>query len=455
MEGTEKSSLAKSEKRMAFARGSRPGEGGVAGGPAPGPAEAREAPGPGPGPGTDRRRAEAWWAQSGAAEAAARAGAPESAGGSGGSYADLLRQALAEGGDQARHRAQIELDLLRTFPEDPDFGAADRPMVGKLRRVLTAFAWTSEQGYIQGQNYLAGLTLRVVRDEERSYWILRALCGFLRRYYHESLAQLKEDVDRFSALFAERSPRLAAHIRENGIDDLTLVCPKWFLCAYVNTLPLPVVTRLWDVLLARARDHERFLFEVAIQMLNANQKALLRREGTGELFEGMKALGDRITDPEMFVAKCLDGERNHRLRQRKRARGAEEEPASEFTCHTPPPGARKRPKASPARKPFSPLTNSPAAAGKPAHALMTPMSKTLWAGMQNWMTPTPTPKKKGKTPFGSRPRAQGTPGSRSLFGRANAEGREDARGDAALGEWIEMAPCATWSSVPAPRRGLR
>ena len=33
----------------------------------------------------------------------------------------------------------------------------------------------------------------------------------------------------------------------------------------------------------------------------------------------MKALGDRITDPEMFVAKCLDGERNHRLRQRKRA----------------------------------------------------------------------------------------------------------------------------------------
>ena len=409
--------------------------------------DAREAPGPGPG--TDRRRAEAWWAQSGAAGLRGAAGQ---------GYADLLSQALAEGGDQARHRAQIELDLLRTFPEDPDFAAADRPMVGKLRRVLTTFAWTSEQGYIQGQNYLAGLTLRVVRDEERSYWILRVLCGFLKRYYHESLARLKEDVDRFSALFAERSPRLAAHIRENGIDDLTLVCPKWFLCAYVNTLPLPVVTRLWDVLLARAHDHERFLFEVAIQMLNANQKALLRREGTGELFEGMKALGERITDPEMFVAKCLDGERNHRLRQRKRARGAEEEePASEFTCHTPPPGARKRPKASPARKPFSPLTNTSAAA-KPAHAFMTPMSKTLCRQLQNWMTPTPL-KKRGstgqKTPFGSRPRAQGTPRSRSLFGRANAEGREDKRGDAALGEWIEMARSATWSSVPAPRRGLR
>ena len=64
---------------------------------------------------------------------------------------------------------QIELDLGRTFPNDP----VDKveKYIGPLRNVLNTFIKRNPTiGYCQGMNFIAGNILKYA-NEEQSFWI--------------------------------------------------------------------------------------------------------------------------------------------------------------------------------------------------------------------------------------------------------------------------------------------
>ena len=46
-------------------------------------------------------------------------------------------------------------------------------------------------------------------------------------------------------LIAEQLPKLHAKLEENYV-ELAPIVLKWFLCLYVNTLPLAATLRVWD-----------------------------------------------------------------------------------------------------------------------------------------------------------------------------------------------------------------
>ena len=59
---------------------------------------------------------------------------------------------------------QIELDLKRTFPEDPFF--QNEEVNAKLRRILIAYTRrTISIGYCQGFNHIVGKILKIIPNE--------------------------------------------------------------------------------------------------------------------------------------------------------------------------------------------------------------------------------------------------------------------------------------------------
>ncbi len=99
---------------------------------------------------------------------------------------------------------QIDTDLNRTFPTNVYFSEKEDPkcLVRPLRNVLYAFANDNPMiGYCQGMNYVAALLLIVTRDEERSFWLLKALTErLLPDYYTPGIPGLLTDVEVFAEL---------------------------------------------------------------------------------------------------------------------------------------------------------------------------------------------------------------------------------------------------------------
>jgi hypothetical protein len=59
---------------------------------------------------------------------------------------------------------QINVDLKRTFPEDPLF--SQEATLESLRRILTAFSRRNFSiGYCQGFNFIAGRLFKIFRNE--------------------------------------------------------------------------------------------------------------------------------------------------------------------------------------------------------------------------------------------------------------------------------------------------
>ena len=64
----------------------------------------------------------------------------------------------------SQYENQINLDLDRTFPQDPFF--QDQNNITKLKNILLAFSRKeSTIGYCQGFNFIVGKILKVCEDE--------------------------------------------------------------------------------------------------------------------------------------------------------------------------------------------------------------------------------------------------------------------------------------------------
>jgi len=167
----------------------------------------------------------------------------------------------------------IERDLTRTFPNHRKFrSAAGR---GELRNVLHAFArrWPSVQ-YCQGLNFIAGLLLVVLRDEERAFWAL--VCAFdalgVEGYYTEGMTLLRADMSVLSIFMKTRCSKVAKELQRLNIDLLS-ICSEWYLTWFAKSLPIATVLRVWDTLFFEGF---KILFRVAMGVFKKVEQEVLQ-----------------------------------------------------------------------------------------------------------------------------------------------------------------------------------
>ena len=218
-------------------------------------------------------RPRVWLATSGAS--AKRAAAP----------ADYYASLVAAPADRAV-ADQIQLDLNRTFPENPRLETEEGTEA--LRRVLVAYAnHDPATGYCQGMNYCAAFAWLVAGDEESAFWLLTCLLqdvcapGVHARDIHGTMSEFTV----LHHILRSRLPRLARRLDARGV-ELVMIASKWLLCFLTESFPPETTARVLDAVFSEGI---KVWYRVIIAMLKMNERALM---GCEQLPDVMRTLDD-------------------------------------------------------------------------------------------------------------------------------------------------------------------
>ena len=178
----------------------------------------------------------------------------------------------------------IERDLHRTFPTNYHF--EDEEGITMLRNVLLAYSSRNVKvGYCQSMNFLVAMLL-LHMDEEDAFWVLAAIVeDLVPGHYTSKMTGMHIDQRVFESLLAERLPRLDAHLKKYSV-PLAPITYQWFLCLFVNTLPLECTLRVWDAFL---HEGAKALFRVGISILKIYEKRILAENTFQDVYKAMRA----------------------------------------------------------------------------------------------------------------------------------------------------------------------
>ncbi|RUS79385.1 hypothetical protein EGW08_012845, partial [Elysia chlorotica] len=207
-------------------------------------------------------------------------------------YADLQLRALVNKSNPAIK--QIELDLLRTLPDNRFFQIIDSDGICKLRRVLLCYSVHNPCiGYCQGINRIAAIALLFLREED-AFWCLVAIIDHLMPddYFTATLAGAQSDQRVLKDLVAEKCPRLHAHLDLHEV-DLSLFTFNWFLTVFVDGIFPELFLTIWDVFLYEG---SKVLFRFGLAFLKSAEEEILNLPSNLSINRYMRTLGESLTD---------------------------------------------------------------------------------------------------------------------------------------------------------------
>lgn len=167
----------------------------------------------------------------------------------------------------------IGKDVGRSFPNVEMFrdpGGEGQQMLG---RVLKSFSLYDEQiGYCQGLGFVVGPLLMHMSDAEAFSILVRLMDHYdLRSCYLPDLSGLHLRIYQFQQLLTQHSPDLAAHLDELKVEPLYV--SQWFLSFFGVTCPLPMLLRIYDIILSEGATET--LMRVALSLMRRNQKKIM------------------------------------------------------------------------------------------------------------------------------------------------------------------------------------
>uniref|UniRef100_A0A673TWE0 Growth hormone regulated TBC protein 1 n=1 Tax=Suricata suricatta TaxID=37032 RepID=A0A673TWE0_SURSU len=238
-------------------------------------------------------------------------------------YYHRLLQAERDGGLEEA----VRTDMNRTFPDNVKFRKSADPCLQKtLYNVLVAYGRHNQAvGYCQGMNFIAGYLVLITKSEEESFWLLDALVGrILPDYYGPAMLGLKTDQEVLGELVRTKLPAVAALMDGHGV-LWTLLVSRWFICLFVDVLPVETVLRIWDCLF---NEGSKILFRVALTLMKQHQAFILEASSAADICARFKDItrGSFVTECHTFMQKIFSEPGSlsmatiARLRERCRAR---------------------------------------------------------------------------------------------------------------------------------------
>ncbi|KAL4636277.1 growth hormone-regulated TBC protein 1 [Arapaima gigas] len=214
--------------------------------------------------------------------------------------------ALLAGEHDAKLMEVIHTDLHRTFPDNVQFRKSSDPCLQKaLFNVLLAYGHHNKAvGYCQGMNFIAGYLIIITKDEEKSFWLLDALLGrILPDYYTPAMVGLKTDQEVLGELVRVKVPAVWRVMMEHGV-MWTLVVSRWFICLFIDVLPVETVLRIWDCLFYEG---SKIIFRVALTLIKRNQALILQARSFPDVCDRFKQItkGEFVDDCHSFMQKIF------------------------------------------------------------------------------------------------------------------------------------------------------
>ncbi|XP_053671501.1 uncharacterized protein LOC128721745 [Anopheles nili] len=184
---------------------------------------------------------------------------------------------------------------------------------GKLKCVLLGYSrFNPEVGYCQGFNMLGALILQVMdKSESDSIKVMILLIeGLLPAgYFCGSLGGLQADMAVFRDLLGTRLPKLARHLQklqgpEGAFEPpLTNVFTmQWFLTLFCTCLPIPLVLRVWDLILIEGSD---VLLRTALAIWGILESKILATKTADDFYCKMGALSSELVNGSLVDSNAL------------------------------------------------------------------------------------------------------------------------------------------------------
>ncbi|XP_045909161.1 growth hormone-regulated TBC protein 1-A-like isoform X2 [Micropterus dolomieu] len=206
----------------------------------------------------------------------------------------------------SKMKETIHTDMHRTFPDNVLFQSkGEASLQTALYNVLVAYGHHNKAvGYCQGMNFIAGYLIIITKDEEKSFWLMDALLGrMLPDYYSPAMLGLKTDQEVLGELVKTKAPAIGQLMAQYpGI--WTLVVSRWFICLYIDILPIETVLRVWDCLFYEG---SKVLFRVALTLIIHHQPEILRARSLMDVCECFKQItcGAFTLDCHNFIQKIF------------------------------------------------------------------------------------------------------------------------------------------------------
>jgi len=226
------------------------------------------------------------------------------------SYAELLVDGQAKLSPESL--TQIEIDVPRTFSHcHPRFNEESHDcLLEPLGRVLTAVTYYQDSVYWQGYNFMAGILLLVMKEEEEAFWTFAAI---IRKLLPRVLGAEGPNTEilLLDELVRQRHPALLKQLAHLGVPLRTWTAP-WVICMFSTSLPPETVLRVWDCILLTSASEEAAAsllhtpspprLDPSIDGLAAAAAApAAEGEGSGD----MSVLAPAEVAPNVLVLMCL------------------------------------------------------------------------------------------------------------------------------------------------------
>ncbi|XP_020486995.2 TBC1 domain family member 2B [Labrus bergylta] len=198
---------------------------------------------------------------------------------------------------------QIELDLLRTLPNNKHYTSTSAGGIQKLRNVLMAFSWRNPDiGYCQGLNRLAAIALLYL-DQEDAFWCLIAIVEVFmpRDYYTKTLLGSQVDQRVFKDLMSEKLPRLHAHFEQYKV-DFSLITFNWFLVVFVDSVVSDILFKIWDAFLYEG---PKIIFRVALALFKYKEEEFLKLQDSTAIFKYLRYFTRTILDSRKLMSMAF------------------------------------------------------------------------------------------------------------------------------------------------------
>ncbi|XP_044140707.1 growth hormone-regulated TBC protein 1 [Bufo gargarizans] len=213
---------------------------------------------------------------------------------------------LVEGQKNPKLVDSVVTDLNRTFPDNVKFRKNASPCLQQtLHNVLVAYGQHNKSvGYCQGMNFITGILILVTKDEEKAFWLLDSLIGrILPDYYSPAMMGLKTDQEVLGYLVKMKIPAVAELIDRHDL-MWTLLVSRWFICLYIDILPIETVLRIWDCLFYEG---SKILFRVALTLIKQHQAHILEAKNFPDVCDKFKDItkGAFVTECHLFMQKIF------------------------------------------------------------------------------------------------------------------------------------------------------
>ena len=203
--------------------------------------------------------------------------------------------------ESSPYETMIGKDIGRSFPGVEMFKEAGGEGQTMLAMVLKVFSlYDTDIGYCQGLGFLVGPLLMQMGERDAFCVLVKLMEKYdLRSCFMPDLAGLHLRIYQFQKLMTQHLPKLSEHLASMQVEAAYL--SQWFLSFFAVTCPLPMLFRIYDVILAEGAPET--IMRVAMSLMKRNEEKLMKHTEFEETMQLL--LGRQLWEAYDFDADDL------------------------------------------------------------------------------------------------------------------------------------------------------